>query len=223
MLSSFQTYLQSPPGQHDVKEQKTLNWHELIQIPALLFKSWPPSDQWCGQSFSVSSSVKWGQHLLWSLLWGLEIISIRFQNRAWCTDLTPKSCEKPCACVQMMEQNKTGPSREMRDVNRTQQEERRVQDGSMGECAWDEPGKMGRIWQAMRGGAIPQGRKAVKEGGLLLLDSYVQPSSARASCPAHINHFSSLLHGASTVSLHHHWRAFDVLLDGWHQTSITIS
>ena len=45
----------------------------------------------------------------------------------------------------MMEQNKTGPSREMRDVNRTQQEERRVQDGSMGECAWDEPGKMGRI------------------------------------------------------------------------------
>ena len=45
----------------------------------------------------------------------------------------------------MMEQNKTGPSREMRDVNRTQQEERRVQDGSMGECAWDEPGKMGRM------------------------------------------------------------------------------
>ena len=92
----------------------------------------------------------------------------------------------------------------MRDVNRTQQEERRVQDGSMGECAWDEPGKMGRIWQAMRGGAIPQGRRAVKEGGLLLLDSYVQPSSARASCLAHVNHFSSLLHGASTVSLHHH-------------------
>ena len=60
----------------------------------------------------------------------------------------------------------------------------------------------------MRGGAIPQGRKAVKEGGLLLLDSYVQPSlfdsrvqpsSAKASCPAHINHFSSLLHGVSSV------------------------
>ena len=45
----------------------------------------------------------------------------------------------------MMEQNKTGPSQEMRDVNRTQQEERRVQAGSMGESAWDEPGKMGRM------------------------------------------------------------------------------
>ena len=57
----------------------------------------------------------------------------------------PRSYEKPCAHVQMMEQNKTGPSREIRDVNRTQQEERRIQDGSMGECAWDEPGKMGRM------------------------------------------------------------------------------
>ena len=84
-------------------------------------------------------------------------------------------------------------------------------------------GKRAGYWQAMRGGAIPRGRKAVKEGGLLLLNSRVQPSSARASRLAHIYHFSSLLPGASTVSLHHPWRALDVLLDGWHQTSITIS
>ena len=51
-----------------------------------------------------------------------------------------------CARIQMMEHSKTGPSREMRDVNRTQQEERRVQDGSMGECVWAEPGKMGGIF-----------------------------------------------------------------------------
>ena len=214
MLSSFQTYLQSPPEQHDVKEQKTLNWHEFIQIPALLFESWPPSDQWCGLSFSVSSSVKWGQHLLW-------ISGSRTELGAQI--LPTKSYEKACARVQTMEQNKTGPSWEMRDVNTTQQEERRVQDGSMGGCAWDDLERWAGCWQAVRGGSIPQGRKAVKEGGLLLFDSRVQPSSARASCPAHINHFISLLHGASTVSLHHRWKALDVLLDRWHQTSITIS
>ena len=59
--------------------------------------------------------------------------------------------------------------------------------------------------------------------GLLLFDSVTQPSSALASPLAPVNHFSSLLRGASTVSLHHPCRALDVLLDGWHQTSITIS
>ena len=144
----------------------------------------------------------------------------------------PRSCEKPCAHVQTMEQNKTGPSQEMRDVNRTS---RKRDESKM--VPWESVLGMSLerwagCWQAVRGGAIPQGRKAVKEGGLLLLDSYVQPSlfdsrvqpsSAKASCPAHINHFSSLLRGVSTVSLHHRWRALDVLLDGWHQTSITIS
>ena len=38
-----------------------------------------------------------------------------------------------------------------------------------------------------------------RKAGLLLLDSGIQPSSARASCPAHINHFSSLLRGVSSV------------------------
>lgn len=87
----------------------------------------------------------------------------------------------------------------------------------------DEPGRWAGCWQAVRGGAIPQERKAVKEAGLLMLDSRVQPSSARASRPAHIYHFSSLLPGASTVSLHHCWRALDVLLDGWRQAGVTFS
>ena len=47
------------------------------------------ADQWRGpHSFSVSLSVKWGQYLLCILLWGLEIMSIRVQHRASCTDLT---------------------------------------------------------------------------------------------------------------------------------------
>ena len=38
---------------------------------------------------SVSSSVKWGQYFLCSLLWGLEIISIVVQHSAWCWDFLP--------------------------------------------------------------------------------------------------------------------------------------
>ena len=39
--------------------------------------------------------------------------------------------------------------------------------------------------------------------GLLLFDSETQSSSARAICVALNNHFNSLLHAISTVSLHH--------------------
>ena len=65
--------------------------------------------------------------------------------------------------------------------------------------------------------------KLWRKAGLLMFDSGTQPSSARASHLAHINHFSSLLRGASTVSLHHRWRALDVLLDGWHQICFAVS
>ena len=137
-------YLQSPPEQHDVKEQKTLNWHELIQIPALLFKSWPPSDQWCCLSFSVSSSVKWGQHLLWSSGSRTELGA---------QILPPKSCEKACARVQMMEQNKMGPSREMRDVNRTSRkrdESRMVPWESVLGMTWKDGQDADRPWEEGR-------------------------------------------------------------------------
>ena len=77
-----------------------------------------------------------------------------------------------------------------------------------------------RLWEKEQ---FQMEEKLWRKQGLLLFDSGTQPSSARASHLAHINHFSSLLRGASTLSLHHRWRALDVLLDGWHQTSITIS
>ena len=41
--------------------------------------------------------------------------------------------------------------------------------------------------------------KLWRKADLLLLDSGIQPSSGRALCPAHINHFSSLLRGVSSV------------------------
>ena len=58
------------------------------------------ADQWCNLTQSVSSSVKWGQYLLCILLWGLEIMSIRVQHRASCTDLTPQELrEAMCTCT----------------------------------------------------------------------------------------------------------------------------
>ena len=45
----------------------------------------------------------------------------------------------------------------------TQQEERWVQDGFMGECVWGEARKWAGYLQAVRERAIPNGRKAVKE------------------------------------------------------------
>ena len=45
----------------------------------------------------------------------------------------------------------------------TQQEERWVQDGFMGECVLGEARKWSGYWQVVRERAIPNGRKAVKE------------------------------------------------------------
>ena len=136
---------------------------------------------------SISSSVKWDQYFLCSLLWGLEIIIVRVQHKAWCTDLTARSWEKLCACVQMMEQNKTGPSREMRDVNRTlgtQQDD--MSPGCFhGRVRLDWTWKEWQDIDNVKGGLIPSGRKAVKEGvSFPLLDwSPALLSQGLTSCP----------------------------------------
>ena len=65
---------------------------------------------------------------------------------------------------------------------------------------WTESGSMGRILT----GCERRGNSKWKKNGeerqvLLLFDSGVQPSSARASCVASINHFSNLLCSVSSA------------------------
>lgn len=218
-LSSFHIYLQSPSGQHDVKKKKALNWHELVQIPALLFNSW--AVMW-PHSLSVSASVKWGQHLLCILLWGLEIMSIRVQHRASCTDLTLQELrEAMCTCTNNGADKMVLHERwEPWEPSRKRDECRMVSWESVFWVRLENGQDIDRPWEKEQ---FQMEEKLWRKQGLLLFDSGTQPSSARASHLALINHFSSLLHGASTVSLHHRWRALDVLLDGWHQTSIVFS
>ena len=159
---------------------------------------------------SVSSSVKWGQYFLCSLLWGLEIISIMVQHSAWCTDLIPQEQRKAvCMCIN---DGAGWDGSFTRGVNRalgTQQEEREIQDGFMGECVWAEPGKMGRILTGCeRRGSFKwktnkQTNKKLwkKRDSDPLFESEVQHSSTRASRLALINHYCSLLHGVCCCSV----------------------
>lgn len=74
---------QLAPGKPNVKDKKIMNWHELVQIPAFAYQltlfrpvMWP---------YLVCFLIcEMGPVLLCSLLWGLEIISIRV-HKAWCT------------------------------------------------------------------------------------------------------------------------------------------
>ena len=53
-----------------------------------------------------------------SLLWGLEVISVRVQHRAWCTDLTPQELREAMYMCTNDGTEKDGPSWDMREVNR---------------------------------------------------------------------------------------------------------
>ena len=116
----------------------------------------------------------------------------------------------------MMDQNKTGTSWEMRDINRTLGNRKRwVQDGFMGECVWAEPGEMGGILTGCERKGNSTWKKSCKKGKT----SAVWLWNPAFLCQGLINCFNSLLCFISTLSLHHQWRALHGLLDGWHQES----
>jgi hypothetical protein len=199
--------------------------HDLVQIPALLFSSWQSSDQWYGLTSSKFP------HLWNGARTSCEVVRIRNNQRQGpAQSLVHRSCPPGAerSCVHMYKWWSRIRLSFMRDErckqslrNPAGRDESRMVPW---EGAWDEPGKMGRILTGheRRGDSTWKKSCEGKQGSCcstlesspLLLGPYVQ---------THIYHFSSLLCGASTVSLHHRWRALDVLLDGWHQTSITIS
>ena len=131
-----------------------------------------------------------------SLLWGLEIISIRVQHRAWCTDFTPQEMREPMCTCKNDGAELDGPSWEMRDVSRalgTWQVEMSPGWFHGRVClgwAWENGQNIDRLWEE---GWFHMEEKLWRKAGLLLLYSQVQPSSSRVLRLAHIYHLSSLL------------------------------
>ena len=128
---------------------------------------------------SVSSSVKWGQYFLCSLLWGLEINSIVVHHRSY-----PPGTERHLVHVYKwwtrIRQSFMGDERcKQKSRKPAGRDESRM--GSWESVFALSLEKWARYWQAMRGRAIPNGRKAVRKERCLPFDSGTQPSSVRAS------------------------------------------
>ena len=84
-----------------------------------------------------------------------------------------------------------------------------VQDGFMGECVWAELEGWAGYWQAMRGEAIPNGRKVVKEGvGFHCLT--LESSPPLPECSSTVSTVCLIVF--LLLSLHHCWRALGMFL-----------
>ena len=159
---------------------------------------------------SVSSSGKWGQYLPCSLLQRLEIISIRVQHSAWFTDLTHQELrEAMCTHTNYWAESDRSFRRNICKALGTQQEE-----SESGMVSWESvfglslEGWAG-YWQAVRGGPIPNGRQAIKEGvGFHCLTPESSPRlPGRSSTVSTVCSIAFLL-----LSLHHCWRVLGMFL-----------
>ena len=146
-LSSFHIYLQSPSGRHDVKEKKALNWHELVQIPALLFNSWPVTWSSLILSFLI---CEMGPVLTVHLAVRIRDNEHQGPAQSFMHRSYPTRAER--SHVHMYKWWSRIRWSFMRDERwemralATQQEERWVQDGFMGECVWGEARKWAGYW-----------------------------------------------------------------------------